>query len=122
MQKKYLVTAVLGLLLLDPALSRADGKDGVAAVVNGENITKGRFAPYISNPDDVLYYDRYEVAKKLHAGENVIALVLGNGFLNNPDTSWQFWFFVCVTLTALWIILYFMRKMPYSKLLCFGFS
>lgn len=44
------------------------------------------------------------------------------GFLNNPDTSWQFWFFVCVTLTALWIILYFMRKMPYSKLLCFGFS
>lgn len=52
--------------------------------LNGENITKGRFAPYISNPDDVLYYDRYEVAKKLHAGENVIALVLGNGFLNNP--------------------------------------
>jgi signal peptidase II len=44
------------------------------------------------------------------------------GFLNNPDTDWQFWFFVCVTLFALGIILHFMRKMPYSKILSFGFA
>lgn len=44
------------------------------------------------------------------------------GFLNNPETDWQFWFFVCVTLFALGIILYFMRKMPYSKILSFGFA
>lgn len=44
------------------------------------------------------------------------------GFLNNPETGWQFWFFVCVTMFALGIILYFMRKMPYSKILSFGFA
>ena len=37
------------------------------------------------------------------------------GFLNNPGTDWQFWFFVGVTFFAL-------RKMPYSKLLSFGFA
>ena len=25
--------------------------------LNGERITKGRLAPYISNPDDLVYYD-----------------------------------------------------------------
>ena len=25
--------------------------------INGKNITKGPIAPYISNPDDILYYD-----------------------------------------------------------------
>lgn len=44
------------------------------------------------------------------------------GFLNNPETDWQFWFFVCVTIFALGIILYFMRKMAYSKILSFGFA
>lgn len=29
--------------------------------LNGERITKGRLAPYISNPDDLVYYDTYEV-------------------------------------------------------------
>ena len=29
--------------------------------LNGENITKGRLAPYISNPDEVLFYDDYDV-------------------------------------------------------------
>lgn len=44
------------------------------------------------------------------------------GFLNNPETDWQFWFFVLVTVFALWVIVYFMRKMPYSRMLSFGFS
>lgn len=29
--------------------------------INGKNITKGALAPYISNPDDVCYYDNYDV-------------------------------------------------------------
>ena len=59
--------------------------------LNGEKITKGRLAPYISNPDDLLYYDRYEIAGKLQAGENVIGILLGNGFLNNPGGYvWDF--------------------------------
>lgn len=56
---------------------------------NGERITRGFLSPYISNPDHFVYYDEYEV--KLSAGENVIALMLGNGFQNNPGGYiWDF--------------------------------
>lgn len=45
--------------------------------------------PYISNPDDIVYYDSYELA--LQAGENVLGLWLGNGFQNNPGGHiWDF--------------------------------
>ena len=58
--------------------------------VNGEKVTKGYLAPYISNPDDIIYYDNYNLAEKLCEGENVIGVVLGNGF-NNPMTDhWEF--------------------------------
>lgn len=57
--------------------------------LNGERITKGRLAPYISNPDDLVYYDTYEVT--LRAGENVLGVWLGNGFTNNPGGHiWDF--------------------------------
>ena len=52
--------------------------------INGKKITKGALAPYLSNPDDVIYYDRYDVSPYLLEGDNVIALCLGNGFQNNP--------------------------------------
>ena len=57
--------------------------------LNGRWITKGPLAPYISNPDDLVYFDRYAVA--LQPGENVIALLLGNGFQNNPG-GYTWWF------------------------------
>ena len=57
--------------------------------LNGQQITKGFLAPYISNPDDMVYFDRYEVT--LNQGENVIALLLGNGFQNNPG-GYTWWF------------------------------
>ena len=50
--------------------------------LNGKHITKGQLAPYISNPDDLIYYDRYDVIGELTAGENVIGICLGNGFQN----------------------------------------
>lgn len=57
--------------------------------INGKKITKGYFAPYISNPDDYVYYDKYTVA--LNKGENVIGVHLGNGFQNNPGGHiWEF--------------------------------
>ena len=56
---------------------------------NGFRITKGALAPYISNPDHMVYYDRYEVTMK--DGENVIALLLGNGFTNSDGGHvWDF--------------------------------
>ncbi len=57
--------------------------------LNGERITKGALAPYISNPDDMVYYDEYEVV--LNKGKNVIGILLGNGLCNNPGGYiWDF--------------------------------
>lgn len=50
--------------------------------VNGTEITKGILAPYISNPDDIVYYDRYNLTDLLESGENVVGLILGNGMQN----------------------------------------
>ncbi|MBQ6066140.1 MAG: family 78 glycoside hydrolase catalytic domain [Clostridia bacterium] len=59
--------------------------------VNGQKITKGLLAPYISNPDHAVYYDRYEVTERLLNGENVFGLILGNGMQNCPGGRvWDF--------------------------------
>lgn len=51
--------------------------------VNGTRVTKGILAPYISNPDQVVVYDEYDIAALLKKGKNAIGLILGNGFTNN---------------------------------------
>ncbi len=59
--------------------------------VNGKEITKGYLAPYISNSDDLVYFDKYEIADLLGEGENVIAAILGNGMQNCPGGAvWDF--------------------------------
>lgn len=50
--------------------------------VNGTDITKGMFAPYISSPDKIMYYDTYDIKPYLKEGTNVIGIILGNGFMN----------------------------------------
>ena len=50
--------------------------------INGREITKGPLAPYISNPDDLCYYDTYDLSALLTEGDNVIGILLGNGFMN----------------------------------------
>lgn len=52
--------------------------------INGEKVTKGPLAPYISAPDDVFYYDDYELTSYLTQGENVLGICLGNGMQNDP--------------------------------------
>lgn len=59
--------------------------------INGTDVTKGEMAPYINNPDDTVYYDRYEVGQLLKDGENVVTVLLGNGFANNSGGAiWDF--------------------------------
>ncbi|MBQ2942418.1 MAG: family 78 glycoside hydrolase catalytic domain [Clostridia bacterium] len=59
--------------------------------VNGKDITKGHLAPYISNLDHYIYYDSYDVSSYLKKGENVIGVMLGNGFMNPFGGSvWDF--------------------------------
>lgn len=51
MQKKYVALALLAVLLANPAKVMAEGKDGVAAVVNGEKITVAEIRDaYKANP------------------------------------------------------------------------
>ena len=50
--------------------------------VNSKEITRGFLSSYTSNPNEVLYYDVYNVKKYLKKGKNVFAFILGNGFLN----------------------------------------
>lgn len=63
--------------------------------VNGKNITKGELAPYISNPDHILYYDEYDLVEYLQKGKNAIGIQLGNGRLNNLHPVWDFDKFKC---------------------------
>ncbi|MBQ9964417.1 MAG: family 78 glycoside hydrolase catalytic domain [Clostridia bacterium] len=50
--------------------------------INGHRITKGALAPYIANPDDIAYYDRYDITAYLKEGINAVGVMLGNGFFN----------------------------------------
>ena len=58
--------------------------------LNGENITKGYLAPYISNPDHICCYDEYDVTKLLKKGKNAIGIILGNGFANQTTDQWNY--------------------------------
>lgn len=59
--------------------------------INGEKITKGYLAPYISNTDHIVYYDHYDLTPWLKAGENVIGVMLGDGFQNSKTRVWDLW-------------------------------
>ena len=50
--------------------------------INGQDITKGILAPYISNSDQTVYFDKYNIVKYLVKGKNTAAFILGNGFQN----------------------------------------
>ena len=58
--------------------------------INGQKITKGLLAPYIANPQHFVYYDDYDLKNYLNAGENVIGIMLGDGFQNEKTTAWDF--------------------------------
>lgn len=59
--------------------------------INGHKITKGILAPYISNPDDIIYYDSYDITEYIQDGRNVLGIQLGNGMQNAPGGEiWDF--------------------------------
>lgn len=59
--------------------------------LNGKEITNGYLAPFHANPDQLLYYDVYDVKENLREGENVIGIMLGNGFVNSiGGYIWEF--------------------------------
>lgn len=59
--------------------------------INGVRITSGHLAPYITNPDQIMVYDQYDILPHLTTGKNTIAFLLGNGMQNGFDGEiWSF--------------------------------
>ncbi len=59
--------------------------------INGTEITKGLLAPYISNTDQIVYFDNYSIEQYLKTGNNCIGVQLGNGMQNCPGGFvWNF--------------------------------
>ncbi len=59
--------------------------------INGREFTKGPLAPYITNPDSILFCDNYDITNDISESKNVLAFILGNGMVNAPGGSvWDF--------------------------------
>ena len=60
--------------------------------INGTEITKGLLAPYISNPDHIVYFDDYDLSLYIRSNvKNVLGFQLGNGMQNAPGgVIWDF--------------------------------
>ena len=50
--------------------------------LNGKKVGESEFAPLWSDYDKSVYFNTYDVTKQLSLGENVIGVLLGNGFYN----------------------------------------
>lgn len=50
--------------------------------MNGRELTKGYLSPYISNSDDIVDYDEYDITDDLRLGKNIFGFMLGNGMQN----------------------------------------
>lgn len=54
--------------------------------LNGKLLNRSFFAPYMSNPDQVVYTDTYEVDELLPK-DNVLCVLVGNGFAVSDDSD-----------------------------------
>ena len=43
--------------------------------LNGQKITKGHLAPFVSNPSHCFYYDIYDVTPYLRKGKNAVTIL-----------------------------------------------
>ena len=50
--------------------------------LNGKKVGNSEFAPLWSDYDKTVYYNTYDVTEQLRHGENVVGILLGNGFYN----------------------------------------
>ena len=55
--------------------------------INGKKITEDLFTAPVSAYDKLVWYNSYDVTDLLKVGENIIAIILGNGFFNENFVS-----------------------------------
>ena len=59
--------------------------------LNGEKVTPDLFTAPVSNYEKTLWYNTYDVTDQLREGENIFAVILGNGWYNEGvKTVWKF--------------------------------
>ena len=59
--------------------------------LNGASVTKDLFTAPVSNYDKTLWYNKYDITDLLCEGENVFAVMCGNGWYNEGvETVWEF--------------------------------
>lgn len=57
--------------------------------INGKEVTKDLFIAPTSEYDKMVWYHTYDVSDLVKKGENIIAVILGNGFFNETiETTW----------------------------------
>ena len=56
--------------------------------VNGIKTVRGKLIPYVTNPDQLLPYDTYDIKPLLREGKNTVAFVLGSGSQNAHTAHW----------------------------------
>lgn len=58
--------------------------------INGKAVTDDLLTTLVSAYDKTVYYNEYDVTELACAGENVIGVMLGNGWYNDPCENWGF--------------------------------
>ena len=59
--------------------------------INGEAVSEDLFTAPVSDYDKTLWYNTYVVSHLLKEGENIISVILGNGWFNEEfKTSWNY--------------------------------
>jgi hypothetical protein len=56
--------------------------------INGKKVGDSEFAPLWSDYRKTVYYNTFDVSGRLQKGENVIGVILGNGFYNTVSTRY----------------------------------
>ena len=95
MQNKYVALAMMGALVLGASQAKAEGKDGVAAVVNGEKITVAEIRQaYDDNPGikkQVSFKDFYNKALEVVINGKLVIRLPSKPtllLLRNIKSSW----------------------------------
>ncbi|MBQ4630179.1 MAG: family 78 glycoside hydrolase catalytic domain [Clostridia bacterium] len=59
--------------------------------LNEEAVTKDLFTAPVSNYCKTLWYNKYDITNLIHQGENIFAVMCGNGWYNEGiETAWDF--------------------------------
>lgn len=75
---------------IESAIINVSGLGYYELTINGKRIGEKVLNPAKTNYNQIVLFDTYEVSKFLNKGENVLGIMLGNGWFN-PNPKWWGW-------------------------------